>query len=576
MAAAACLNLLVINICVISTVCQLANFAAAQGQHSVCQDLQPSPALTPFVDPLPFPKTIDISNGTQLVMGAYKITQKLHSQLPPTTLYAYGTSQTTATYPGPTLQVTRYKAAHVRWENHIPDSETFLITDRTIHWANPKRGGVPIVTHLHGAEVESIYDGNPDAWFTASGETGPEFVTQNYTYPNSQRASLLWYHDHTVGITRNNVLAGLAGLYIVRSPSEEPKNLPSGEYEIPLVVQDKQFWANGSINFPDIGDSPSTHPNWCPEYFGDTVLVNGMVWPYLNVYPAKYRFRLLNAANARFFNLTINEPSLKFIQIGTDSGFLRSPLTLSSLTLAPGYRVDFIIDFSGITPGTKIYLNNTAPAPFPSGDDSLLTKIPSVLEFRVISTPQGVHPPSTSVPQNMNITLPTPAYSLTANVHRKLTLTETDDADGNPVLILLNNRSWVDPVTESPKLGSVEVWDIINLTPDAHPIHLYLIAFLLVQQQEFNQTLYEEGGCSLDSPFGDPQSCFTESPQPPNAEQVGFKDTFITYPSKVSRLWTRWTNREGKPFPMSIRSSSMRETGAASRLQFSNQLTAES
>ncbi|KAL2609727.1 hypothetical protein R1flu_028300 [Riccia fluitans] len=517
------------------------------GEHSRCQELKASPALTPFIDPLPFPKTIDVSNGEQVVIGAYKITQKLHSELPPTTLYAYGTSEQTASYPGPTLLATRNKPAHVRWENHIHDSETFLITDRSILWANPKKGGVPIVTHVHGAEVKSANDGQPDAWFTASGETGEKFFTQNYTYPNSQPATLLWYHDHTMGITRINVLAGLAGFYILRSPTEEPKNLPCGDYEIPLVLQDRQFWANGSINFPDIGNSPN-HPNWCPEYFGDTIVVNGKVWPYLDVYPTKYRFRMLNGANARFFNLTLTEPSLKFIQIGTDGGFLPFPLNISSLTIGPGYRVDVIIDFSEIAPGTKIYLNNSAAAPFPSGSDAFLTKIPSVLEFRVVPKPSNVDIPLTYIPDSM---IPTPRadYNLNENVHRMLTLTEVKDGEGRPLHSLLNNSRWDDPVTETPKLGSVEVWDIINLTPDAHTMHLHLTQFLFVHEQEFNQTLYEEqDGCTLEQPFDHPQSCFTAAPEPAGDDQVGWKDTIIAYPSKVTRLWTKWTTREGGPF----------------------------
>ncbi|KAL2609728.1 hypothetical protein R1flu_028301 [Riccia fluitans] len=532
--------------------CLFQSVSSVHGEHSVCQDLKPSPKLTPYIDPLPIPKKIDVSVGKH-VIGAYRITQKLHSHLPPTTLYAYGTSQKTATYPGPTLEAIRNKPAHIRWENHIHDAETFLITDRSIHWANPKRGGVPIVTHLHGGELESAYDGHPEAWFTASGEKGKKFVTQNYTYPNSQPATLLWYHDHTVGITRNNVLAGLAGLYILRSPSEDPKHLPSGDYEIPLVIQDKQFWANGSINFPDVGDSPANHPNWCPEYFGDTILVNGKVWPYLNVYPAKYRFRMLNGANARFFNLTLSEPSLKFIQIGTDGGFLPFSLTRPYLLIGPAYRLDLIIDFSKIAPGTKIYLNNSASAPFPAGDDAFVPRISSVLEFRVLRKPSKLRIPFTSVPKSF-VPVPRPYYNLKKNVHRRLTLTEADDLDGNPLFSLLDNRRWEDPVTEKPKLGSVEVWDIINLTPDAHPIHLHLIQFLLLQQQEFNQTLYEledvngGAGCSLSQSFGHPKSCFIEAPRGPSHEQVGWKDTVIVYPSTVTRLWTKWTTREGKPF----------------------------
>ncbi|KAL3699097.1 hypothetical protein R1sor_017119 [Riccia sorocarpa] len=472
----------------------IASFAclvsSVYGEHSVCQQLLPSPDLTPFIDPLPIPKTIDVSVGKH-VIGAYKITQKLHPDLPPTTLYAYGTSQETATYPGPTLEATR--------------------------------------------------------------ETGKKFVSQNYTYPNSQTSTLLWYHDHTVGITRNNVLAGLAGIYILRDPSNDPKSLPSGQYEIPLILQDRQFWANGSINFPDIGDSPTAHANWCPEYFGDTLLVNGKVWPYLEVYPAKYRLRLLNGANARFFNLTISEPSMKFIQIGTDGGFLPYPLTLDYLILAPAYRLDVIIDFSKIPPGSKIYLNNSAAAPYPSGDDGFIPRIPSVLEFRVLSKSPKLYIPHTSVPKSF-VPVPRPRYSLKRNLRRRLTLTEADD-DNGPLFSLLDNRRWEDAVTEIPKLGSVEVWDLINLTPDAHPIHLHLIHFLFVQQQEFNQTLYElvgrngGPGCSLEHRFGHPESCFTEAPRGANHEQIGWKDTVVVYPSTVTRLWTKWTNREGKPFP---------------------------
>ncbi|KAL2653295.1 hypothetical protein R1flu_021423 [Riccia fluitans] len=520
---------------------------AVGGEHSFCQALQPSPTLDPFVDQLPIPATIDTSNGNQ----DYKITQKLHRDLPPTTLYAYGMSQATATVPGPTLVATQYQTSHVRYENHIPDSETFLITDRTIHWANPPHGGVPIVTHLHGAAVPSYSDGNPDAWFTAAGDHGAAFVTQNYIYPNSQPPTLLWYHDHTVGITRNNVLAGLAGLYIIRSHSEKTAhaNLPEGTNEIPLVIQDKQFWPNGSINFPDVGDSPAIHPNWCPEYFGDTILVNGKAWPYLKVHPEKYRFRMLNAANARFFTLSLSNPTLKFIQIGTDGGFLPNPMVLSALTLAPAYRADVIIDFSNIPVGTTVYMNNSAPAPFPDGNpDFSPPSTNSVMAFKIISRPPGSRSPAFAVPSKMT-PVPNPTYNLTTDVYRKLTLIELDDASGNPIGSFLNNLSWTDPVTETPKLGTVEVWDLINFTPDAHPIHIHLINFLMLYQQSFNQTAYEANQCTLLKQFPDPSSCFTQPPQQPGVSQVGWKDTVIVYPSAVTRLWTKWSPRNGGSFP---------------------------
>lgn len=215
--------------------------------------------------------------------------QKLHRDLNATTLYAYGTSAATATYPGPTLAATKHVRSRIRWENHIYDIEHMLTVDRTLHWANPARGGVPMVVHLHGSETDSRYDGHPEAWWTAGGETGRAFHSRNHRYPNQQRATNLWYHDHALGLTRVNVLAGLAGFYFVRDePGEEPvPGLPHGAFEIPLLFQDKAFWPDGAINFPNVGNVPGTHPSWCPEYFGDVMLLNGKAWPYLDVLQAR-------------------------------------------------------------------------------------------------------------------------------------------------------------------------------------------------------------------------------------------------------------------------------------------------
>ena len=174
--------------------------------------------------------------------------------------------------------------------------------------------GVPIVVHLHGAEVESFADGNPDAWFTSMGERGEQYITQDYIYPNTQSPSMLWYHDHTVGITRLNIAAGLFGPYIIRSPLEEERlGLPSGAYEIVLVFQDKRFFANGDIRFPNVGSNPDVHPKWCLDSFGDTMVVNGKVWPFLNVESRPYRFRMLNADTERFLNLSLVSFAFAFL-----------------------------------------------------------------------------------------------------------------------------------------------------------------------------------------------------------------------------------------------------------------------
>ncbi|KAL2608728.1 hypothetical protein R1flu_027301 [Riccia fluitans] len=535
--------------------------------HFICQPdatVEPSPSLTPFVDPLPIPATIDASSGRQITIGAYKITQVLHRDLPATTLYAYGTSEATATYPGPTLVAKRNIPSCVRFENHIYDSETFLVTDKTLPWANPANGGVPIVPHLHGAEVESASDGHPDAWFTASGEQGPKFVTQNYNYPNSQPSTLLWYHDHTVGITRNNVLAGLTGLYFIRSIDDDPAYLRRWTNEIPLVIQDKRFWANGSISFPDVGVSPHIHPYWCQGYSGDVVLVNGKIWPYLAVHPEKYRFRILNAANARFFTLTLSDADLKWIQIGTDGGFLPSPIYLSELTLAPANRADVIIDFSNLTVGSIVYMNNSAPIPFPVGDPRFSPPLVagSVMAFKIVSRSRGSSRSrkdfeqwrDETMAQNSNIPtnlteVPKATYDLATDVYRSFVFNEEFDSAGNRIKSLINSVGYSDPLTETPKLGTVEIWDLINLTPDAHPIHIHLISFLVVHQQALDQAAYTANQCSLEVEFSQPSSCFTEAPQEGNATQVGWKDTVIAYPSVVLRLWIRWTPRDGGSFP---------------------------
>jgi len=467
--------------------------------------------------------------------------QKLHRDLPPTTLYAYGESQETAVYPGPTLEAKMDVTSRIHWDNHIPDEEHFLPLDRSIHWANPKRGGVPTVVHLHGAETESIHDGHPEAWWTPKGEHGPTYVTQHNSYPNTQRPAMLWYHDHAVGITRLNVVAGLSGLYFLRSPEDKlTKQFPYGEYEIPLVFKDWQFWPNGSINFPNVGDNATIHPSWCPEYFGDTILVNGKVWPYLDLQPRVYRFRLLNGVNARFFNFTLSDPSLRFHKIGTDGGYLDTkPQILSSLLLAPAERLDILVDFSSLKPGDVVFLNNSAPAPFPVGEDQFNPpQIGSVMKFQV--TKKAVPAPNTTAaastssaessigdhlrhaqlleqyveaecnryssvnvfqqPENsklMEMLQQQQQQGVTSNDssapvlrHRQIRLFEADDSNDNPTVSYLEKRRWVDAVREFPVEGSVEVWEWINTTPDAHPIHMHLIQFQVLNQQPFNKTWY--------------------------------------------------------------------------------------
>ena len=171
---------------------------------------------------------------------------------------------------------------------------------------------VPIVTHLHGGEVPSASDGFPDAWWTSTGIHGADYNTLNaggyqcgdLRYPNAQQPTTLWYHDHALGITRINVMSGLAGFYLLRDTvTRLGRILPSGEFEVPLAIQDRTFNPNGSFYFPTVGLNPTIHPYWMPEFFGDTIMVNGLVWPNMNVDKGTYRLRLLDGSNARFYNL---------------------------------------------------------------------------------------------------------------------------------------------------------------------------------------------------------------------------------------------------------------------------------
>ena len=294
--------------------------------------------------------------------------------------------------PGSTFEAKRNIPVIVKWRNRLYNPHLFAV-DPTLHWANPNdmpmhpekpwpsfplgflnaQYPVPTVTHLHGAEVQSDSDGHPDAWFTYNGKQGPAYVSSVYTYPNTQEPTTLWYHDHTLGMTRLNVYAGLAGFYLLREDkackkkfSEKRLNLPSDKYEIPLVIQDRMFNTDGSLLFANQGLSPDEHPYWAVGFFGDTIVVNGKVWPNLDVERRQYRFRVLNGSNSRFYNLSLSN-GMEFTQIGSDGGLLKHPVKLTSLLLAPSERADILVNFSDIEPGTSIRLLNDAVAPFPFG-----------------------------------------------------------------------------------------------------------------------------------------------------------------------------------------------------------------
>ena len=484
-----------------------------------------SPNMKRFLDKLPIPPTRRAAAGQALNIPMTEFRQKLHAQLPPTRLWGYQ-----GIYPGPTIEAQSGIPLAVNWSSKLPTTH-FLPVDHTIHGAGTDVPDVRAVVHLHGHKVLPESDGYPEAWFTSDGRVGPDFQPSPYVYPNDQAATMQWYHDHALGVTRLNVYAGLAGMYFIRSAEEGALNLPSAEYEIPLLIQDRSFFPDGSLQY---ATAKATHDFWVPEFFGDTILVNGKVWPYLDVEPRKYRFRIVNGSNARFYRMrlvtadargnTIGNPGPAIHQIGTDGGLLPAPVLVDELLIAPAERFDLVIDFSEFA-GANLVLTNDAPAPFPDGDDVIPDQ---VLLFRVSKgkkVADNSNLPKTLAPLRRL----DPAL---AAQQRTLALTEIDrEEDGFPVIGMLDGKMWDDPVSENPKAGSIEIWNLLNATEDAHPKHIHLVQFQILDRRPFDEEVYERSG----------EVVFTGPAEPPAPNELyAWKDTVKSWPGTVTRVISKF------------------------------------
>ncbi|URE16870.1 Multicopper oxidase [Musa troglodytarum] len=471
---------------------QLVALAAAQAPPSPVtkQILQKvAGSLQMYVDPLPqMPKIVGYSTqrgGTasvSLTIGMYQKTWKFHRDLPPTPVFVYGTSAAAATFPGPTIIARHGVPLSVTWENNLPDRH-ILPFDLTVPTANPVSGGVPTVVHLHGSVHPPQSDGSAFAWFTAGfREVGPKWTQATYSYPNVQPPGNLWYHDHALGLTRANLLAGLLGSYVIEKPSvDDPLQLPSGdEYDLHLIIADRSFNVDGSLFMNSTGNNPSIHPQWQPEYFGEAITVNGKAWPYLNVKRRKYRFRILNSSNARYFRLALSN-NLPFDVIGSDSSYLSSPVKTPAIILAPAEIADVVIDFSQST-ATSAELINDAPLPYPTGTvpGALDGK---VMKFIILPCNQSDPPDNSTVPPKC---VPYAGSTATGDVTktRYITMYEYQSDAGTPTHLYINGLRFEDPATETPKSGTTELWHVINLTNDNHPLHIHLGMFQAIKVQE--------------------------------------------------------------------------------------------
>ena len=541
-------------------------------------------------------------------------------------------------WPAFTIEAKRGVPVDVLYLNKLTESydAVNIAVDQTLHWAEPTpadplapyTGPVPLTVHLHGGEVPAWSDGGPDSWFTPfGGIAGHSAQTNYYHYPNTQEAATLWFHDHALGATRTNVYAGLAGFYFLRDSGEDALHLPgwsgdgkvqefnaaTGTFgapylpEIEVVIQDRMFDTNGQLYWPatapGVAPNPTIHPYWNPEFIGDVITVNGKTWPYLSVAPRKYRIRLLNGSNARFYELAFDGKGTKpaITQIGTDGGLLDVPVAITGrLIIAPGERQDLVLDFTG-TRG-NFTLTNTARTPYPKGGGVTPATTGRVMQFRVDGQLAGADASVITgrlLPMEKLANFAAGTAAVTVQKQRQLTLNE-HMGPGGPLEALVNNTKWggmiMDPAlpqrpyndytmdpsgasntmySEITQEGETEVWQIINLTADAHPIHLHLVQFQLLSRQNFNVNKYSKQYDAAFAAAGVGLAAFTPGWGPPlnyntgadaagtvwtpflggnpdvtpylqgkammaNANEQGWKDTFIMYPGEVTTVIARW------------------------------------
>jgi spore coat protein A len=558
--------------------------------------MMPMPPLTPFADELPLPRRLIASEqGGRLTVPIRTGTHRFHRDLPESRVWGFA-----ATFPGPTIEVERGEAVTVEWLNELsgplPVTDTLAPESRDddgvpVQCLPGLSGGVPdenaaaltgqSVVHLHGGLAPAPYDGWAENLF-APGQPAV------FHYPNDQRAALLWYHDHVMGVTKLDVYAGLAGLWIVRDERERELGLPEGPpFEVPLLIQDRNFdlGRDGRLTGQLVH---KTDPE-VMEAFPPFTVVNGKVWPVLEVRPDTYRFRVINGSNARTYRLVLiggGEPQLDRIsQIGTDHGLLRAPTSLPAdgLTLASAERADLVVDFSDLEPGTELTVLNTASAPFEgssypaaeaehAADLDGLLPYPQVMRFRVAAG----EPRSWSIPRGLADDYEPPSGGvLDVAPRRAILLIERELEEGPNMLTMRELGPAVEEATGPlitishgevttrhrvvaahfedtanffPMLGQYEVWRLINLTGDTHPIHLHLDPFQILARHAISYEIPEGGIEDRDltaaiSVERDPDDDLGHAI---DDNERGLKDTIRVNPNELVEIAVRFNTYSGR------------------------------
>jgi len=470
------------------------------GDNSTCEE---QVCLEPYVDDLPIPPVAQPFRGRSGGVGWYDLAmkefrQKLHRDLPPTLLWGYD-----GKFPGPTIEASENQPVHVRWINDLRDIETGLprathYFEIDTHMGGPDADGQAprTVVHLHGGHVPSSFDGFPESTFVSGG-------SRLYRYPNTQLPATLWYHDHALGITRYNVMMGLAGLYVIRGREEESLPLPRGRYEIPLLVQDRSFHPDGSLRYPAMWEMK--------PFLGDKVLVNGIVWPKLSVDRGKYRFRVVNGSNHRIFTLALSDRRA-FRVIGSDGGLLQAPVEVRALTMGPAERADLVIDFGHDAPGTEVLLEDTLESGQMERTDPAVSR---VMKF-VVSATAGW---TASLPSSLRRVERTPESEAVRTRTFQLRFDEVRQK------FLFGDLGWGE-ATEFPALGTTEIWQFANETAEEHPIHMHLVEFQVLDRSSFE--------------IVDGQVIPGTDKRPPSPDEEGWKDTARVKPHELLRVIMRF------------------------------------
>ncbi len=555
--------------------------------------------LTPFVDVLPLPPRRVIKEPARLAVRLQTANHRFHRDLPASRVWAYD-----GHLPGPTIEVDRGVPAEVQWENRLSGTLPVVVTRAAVHATNgvpvqclPGRsGGAPdpnaaalsgyAVVHLHGAVTQATSDG----WTENLIAPGQQTID---TYPNHQRATLLWYHDHVMGITRFNLFAGLAGLWIVRDARERELELPEGPpYEIPLLLADRNFdtASSGALTGELLH---KTDPD-VMECFSPFTTVNGVIWPRVDVEPTTYRFRMLNGSNARTYRLVLSRDGRpdheRIRQIGTDGGLLAAPVRIPAqgLVLASAERADLLIDFSDLAPGAELTLWNNAAAPFngayadPStagaADLDGLLPYPEVLRFGVIDARRvGPRRPAVLATDFQRAD----PEQLKGCIRRAIALVEQEsDQEGRPNMLTMRELAedattdgpvitlvetltghpeqvsrwrtiatrFEDRTNFFPMLGEREIWRLINLTGDTHPIHVHLESFQVLSRQPAAVDVPAGGitdtGTSATVRIG--QDVADGVPHTLDENELGLKDTVRVNPNEVVDILVRFETFAGR------------------------------